>query len=186
AHRQPAPREPRQCGRPAPPPWAFGALALRLLERRGGLAAQDARRSRSRGDGPGRSDDSPRPARGLHVSLELQVWLLLWGTLVGLDLVSVPQMMIARPLVAGPIAGAAARRGGDRRRRRPPARAAARGEYRARRGASGRRDGAGPRARAGGARLSSRRSPAARGRPAQRGGGGRGAGGGNGGNAAPR
>src|SRR5207249_564054 len=50
--------------------------------------------------------DSPRPARGLHVSLELQVWLLLWGTLVGLDLVSVPQMMIARPLVAGPIAGA--------------------------------------------------------------------------------
>src|SRR5207249_3161167 len=106
AHRQPAPREPRQCGRPAPPPWAFGAVALRLLERRGGLAAEDARRSRSRGDGPGRPDDSPRPARGLHVSLELQVWLLLWGTLVGLDLVSVPQMMIARPLVAGPIAGA--------------------------------------------------------------------------------
>jgi PTS system mannose-specific IIC component len=32
--------------------------------------------------------------------------LLAWGTLVGLDLVSVPQMMIARPLVAGPIAGA--------------------------------------------------------------------------------
>jgi len=32
--------------------------------------------------------------------------LLGWGMLVGLDLVSVPQMMIARPLVAGPIAGA--------------------------------------------------------------------------------
>jgi mannose/fructose/N-acetylgalactosamine-specific phosphotransferase system component IIC len=32
--------------------------------------------------------------------------LLLWGTLVGLDLVSVPQMMIARPIVAGPVAGA--------------------------------------------------------------------------------
>jgi PTS system mannose-specific IIC component len=32
--------------------------------------------------------------------------LLVWGTLVGLDLVSVPQMMIARPLVAGTIAGA--------------------------------------------------------------------------------
>ena len=31
--------------------------------------------------------------------------LLGWGTLVGLDLVSVPQMMIARPLVAGTIAG---------------------------------------------------------------------------------
>ncbi|HXF96554.1 MAG TPA: PTS sugar transporter subunit IIC, partial [Gemmatimonadales bacterium] len=31
--------------------------------------------------------------------------LLAWGTLVGLDLVSVPQMMIARPLVAGAVAG---------------------------------------------------------------------------------
>jgi PTS system mannose-specific IIC component len=31
--------------------------------------------------------------------------LLAWGTLVGVDLVSVPQMMIARPLVAGTIAG---------------------------------------------------------------------------------
>jgi mannose/fructose/N-acetylgalactosamine-specific phosphotransferase system component IIC len=40
------------------------------------------------------------------VSLESQLLLLAWGTLVGLDLVSVPQMMIARPIVAGPIAGA--------------------------------------------------------------------------------
>jgi PTS system mannose-specific IIC component len=40
------------------------------------------------------------------VSLEAQLALLLvWGTLVGLDLVSVPQMMIARPIVAGGIAG---------------------------------------------------------------------------------
>ncbi len=38
--------------------------------------------------------------------LELQLIMLAWGTLVGLDLVSVPQMMIARPIVAGPIAGA--------------------------------------------------------------------------------
>src|SRR3989449_7409346 len=47
-----------------------------------------------------------RSTRGVRVSLELQLVLLLWGTLVGLDLVSVPQMMIARPIVAGPIAGA--------------------------------------------------------------------------------
>jgi PTS system mannose-specific IIC component len=40
------------------------------------------------------------------VSAGLLVGLLAWGTLVGLDLVSVPQMMIARPLVAGSIAGA--------------------------------------------------------------------------------
>lgn len=33
------------------------------------------------------------------------VLLLVWGTLVALDLVSVPQMMIARPLVAGSVAG---------------------------------------------------------------------------------
>jgi PTS system mannose-specific IIC component len=32
-------------------------------------------------------------------------WLLLWGTLVGLDLVSLGQTMIARPLVAGTVAG---------------------------------------------------------------------------------
>jgi PTS system mannose-specific IIC component len=31
--------------------------------------------------------------------------LLVWGTLVGLDLVTGPQMMIARPLVAGTVAG---------------------------------------------------------------------------------
>jgi len=40
------------------------------------------------------------------VTLELALLLLAWGTLVGLDLVSVPQVMIARPIVAGPIAGA--------------------------------------------------------------------------------
>jgi PTS system mannose-specific IIC component len=34
--------------------------------------------------------------------------LLLWGTLVALDLVSVPQAMISRPLVAGTVAGALA------------------------------------------------------------------------------
>ena len=40
------------------------------------------------------------------MSLELQLLLLGWGTLVGLDLVSVPQAMIARPIVAAPVAGA--------------------------------------------------------------------------------
>jgi PTS system mannose-specific IIC component len=39
------------------------------------------------------------------VSAETIALLLAWGTLVGLDLVSVPQMMIARPLVAGTVAG---------------------------------------------------------------------------------
>jgi mannose/fructose/N-acetylgalactosamine-specific phosphotransferase system component IIC len=39
------------------------------------------------------------------VSVEAQFFLLVWGTLVGLDLVSIPQVMIARPLVAGAVAG---------------------------------------------------------------------------------
>ena len=40
------------------------------------------------------------------MTLELQLLLLAWGTFVGVDLVSIPQMMIARPLVAGAVAGA--------------------------------------------------------------------------------
>lgn len=39
------------------------------------------------------------------MSGETTLLLLVWGTLVGVDLVSVPQMMIARPLVAGTVAG---------------------------------------------------------------------------------
>ena len=38
--------------------------------------------------------------------LELLIALVVWGTFVGVDLVSLPQMMIARPLVAGTVAGA--------------------------------------------------------------------------------
>jgi len=40
------------------------------------------------------------------VTLEMFLALLGWGTLVGVDLVSLPQMMIARPVVAGTVAGA--------------------------------------------------------------------------------
>ena len=40
------------------------------------------------------------------MSPTLALVLVGWGTLVGLDLVSVPQAMIARPIVAGPVAGA--------------------------------------------------------------------------------
>lgn len=38
--------------------------------------------------------------------VEVLLPLLIWGTLVGVDLVSLPQMMIARPIVAGTVAGA--------------------------------------------------------------------------------
>ncbi|HEU4525265.1 MAG TPA: PTS sugar transporter subunit IIC, partial [Gemmatimonadales bacterium] len=33
------------------------------------------------------------------------ILLVLWGTIVGLDLVSVPQAMLARPVVTGAVAG---------------------------------------------------------------------------------
>jgi PTS system mannose-specific IIC component len=42
----------------------------------------------------------------VSLPVEVVLALLVWGTLVGVDLVSLPQMMIARPLVAGTVAGA--------------------------------------------------------------------------------
>ena len=44
----------------------------------------------------------------IEFSPQVVLPLLLWGTLVGLDLVSVPQAMISRPVVAGAVAGALA------------------------------------------------------------------------------
>lgn len=44
----------------------------------------------------------------MEFSPQVVLPLLLWGTLVALDLVSVPQGMISRPLVAGTVAGALA------------------------------------------------------------------------------
>src|SRR2546422_3398686 len=95
-----------QLGRYPSPAGPLAAAALRVPDRRRGRQAEGARRTGDRDHRPGRAHRAPRPARGVRVSLELQLVLLLWGTLVGLDLVSVPQMMIARPIVAGPIAGA--------------------------------------------------------------------------------
>lgn len=42
----------------------------------------------------------------MNLPIEVLIALIVWGTLVGVDLVSLPQMMIARPLVAGTVAGA--------------------------------------------------------------------------------
>ncbi|MFN2570316.1 MAG: PTS sugar transporter subunit IIC [Gemmatimonadales bacterium] len=42
----------------------------------------------------------------MNLPFELLLALVVWGTLVGVDLVSLPQMMSARPLVAGTVAGA--------------------------------------------------------------------------------
>jgi mannose/fructose/N-acetylgalactosamine-specific phosphotransferase system component IIC len=41
----------------------------------------------------------------IELALPTVALLVVWGTLVGLDLVSVPQAMISRPLVAGTVAG---------------------------------------------------------------------------------
>src|SRR2546426_10806 len=95
-----------QLGRYPSPAGPLAAAALRVPDRRRGRQAEGARRTGDRDHRPGRAHRAPRPARGVRVSLELQLVLLLWGTLVGLDLVSVPQMMIARPIVAGATARA--------------------------------------------------------------------------------
>jgi mannose/fructose/N-acetylgalactosamine-specific phosphotransferase system component IIC len=42
----------------------------------------------------------------MNLPVEILIALLAWGMFVGVDLVSLPQMMIARPLVAGTVAGA--------------------------------------------------------------------------------
>jgi PTS system mannose-specific IIC component len=41
----------------------------------------------------------------MNLPIEVLIALLVWGTVVGVDLVSLPQMMIARPIVAGTVAG---------------------------------------------------------------------------------
>lgn len=42
----------------------------------------------------------------MTMSLSLLLVLLLWGTIVGLDVVTVPQSMVSRPLIAGTVTGA--------------------------------------------------------------------------------
>src|SRR2546422_10000781 len=106
AGREFPPGQAHQRGRDPPSHRPDGAAALRVPDRRRGRAAAGARGARHRDHGPGRAHRASGAARGVHVTLELQLVLLAWGTLVGLDLISVPQMMIARPVVAGPVAGA--------------------------------------------------------------------------------
>src|SRR2546426_7661925 len=103
---QQPPGDTDQRGRHPSPAGTLRAVALRLSQRRRGGQAAGARGAGRRDHGPGRADRAGGAARGVRVTLELQLFLLVWGTLVGLDLVSVPQMMIARPIVAGPGAGA--------------------------------------------------------------------------------
>src|SRR2546428_6674650 len=100
---QQPPGETDQRGRHPSPAGTLRAVALRLSQRRRGGQAAGARGAGRRDHGPGRADRAGGAARGVRVTLELQLFLLVWGTLVGLDLVSVPQMMIARPIVAGPV-----------------------------------------------------------------------------------
>src|SRR2546430_6545063 len=103
---QQPPGETDQRGRHPSPAGTLRAVALRLSQRRRGGQAAGARGAGRRDHGPGRADRAGGAARGVPMTLELQLFLLVWGTLVGLDLVSVPQMMIARPIVAGPAARA--------------------------------------------------------------------------------
>jgi hypothetical protein len=84
------------------------AAAFRLSHRRRGGEAAPARGRWRRGHRAGRAHRPRHSGRGIHLNLPLDVLiaLMVWGTLVGVDLVSLPQMMIARPIVAGAVTGA--------------------------------------------------------------------------------
>src|SRR3954453_349510 len=67
-----------------------------------------ARGRRRRDQRPGPPDLVPRASEGAHMTglaPHVVALLVLWGTIVAVDLVSVPQAMLSRPLVAGAIAG---------------------------------------------------------------------------------
>ena len=133
AHRGPQ-DQPRRHSSPAGP---AGAPAVCLPQSGGASPADRARPPRARRS-PDRTcrrrrrcrwdrwRESARPAAR-------SLLLLGWGTVVALDLVSVPQAMFARPLVAGTVAGLLA---GDVDGRAAAGRAA--GAVRARRAAGGR------------------------------------------------
>jgi len=73
------------------------------LTRRGAAQLKTLARPGLEVTAQGRPHRPPGAPRGLSREPRAALLLLAWGTLVGLDLVSVPQAMIARPLVAGPL-----------------------------------------------------------------------------------
>src|SRR5205085_7846999 len=97
-----------QSRRHSSPTRAAGALTVCLSHGSGGTDPAGPGKRR-RGDHRAGSSDQPSdPAQesGMNdFSPHHIVPLLLWGTLVGLDLVSVPQAMISRPIVAGIVTG---------------------------------------------------------------------------------
>src|SRR6476661_7888768 len=99
---------PHQSRRHSSPTGPAGTFTI-CLSHGSGVANPVGPRSTRRGDyRAGPSDQPPYPAQepGMtDFSPHHILPLLLWGTLVGLDLVSVPQAMISRPIVAGIVAG---------------------------------------------------------------------------------
>src|SRR5215217_8427094 len=111
AFRQSSDHPSHQPGRYSPPSRAAGAATVRLPDRPGAAYAGCAGAARSRHHCAGcahHAAGGAEESRVTEFSPHVVLPLLLWGTLVGLDLVSVPQAMISRPVVAGAVAGALA------------------------------------------------------------------------------
>src|SRR5436190_22026251 len=99
---------PNQSGWHSSPPGAPRAAALCLSHRSGDANPHHPGARWRRDHCSGSTDHATGPPQELGImdfSPHVVLPLLLWGTLVGLDLVSVPQAMISRPLVAGTVAG---------------------------------------------------------------------------------
>src|SRR3954467_845844 len=99
---QDQPRRYSSSSRPA------GTSAIRVSHRPGAPHVIRPGSPGRRDHGPGSSNHASgcfEKSPMTDFSPQVVVPLLIWGTLVGLDLVSVPQAMISRPLVAGTVAG---------------------------------------------------------------------------------
>src|SRR5262249_45599741 len=98
-----------QSGRTASQAWPVAPAALHLPDRRRVPLVAGARSIGGSGHGAGSADRAARAARGTQVNPlhgGTLTFLLAWGTAVGVDLVSWPQAMISRPLIAGAVTAA--------------------------------------------------------------------------------
>src|SRR4029453_5977864 len=98
-----------QPGRTSSQAWPVAASAIRVSDRRRVPLAGGASGVRDSGYCAGSADHLAGAARGAAVNSlhgATLAFLLAWGTAVGVDLVSWPQAMISRPLIAGAVTAA--------------------------------------------------------------------------------
>ena len=101
---------PINLGGPASSPGPQRAAAVPLPERSRARAVEGGRAGGRDNHGPGCPDGAGRRREGtrivdLGLSPAVALSLVAWGTIVGVDLVSAPQGLLSRPLVAAAVTG---------------------------------------------------------------------------------